>query len=411
MEFKDTKLSVPEIAKTLNVDAVVEGSVMREGNRIRVHAQLIRVASDEHFWSEEYDRNLSDVLSLESDVAQAIADKVEVTLTGQERSRLVAARPVAPEVYESYLKGELAHVDSKAELEESVADFEEAIRQDATFAPAYAGLADAYLVLGSVKVGGSPSETRPKAIRVARQALELDPNLAEAHVVLGNIYQEQGHWLEAEAEYKRALDLNPNDAIAHEGFSGWLMCQGRTDEALAWARRARELDPLGNYSDPSLGWILFMGHRYEESIRDTRSVLAVHSDSAGPYLTLGSALIGNGQSQEAIPVLEKAVLMTHRGPGPVGLLASAYARAGLRPEAIRLIDELKRRRETGYVPTAAFINAYLGLGDYDEAFVWFERAYQEQSNILQFLKVYPFFDPIRNDPRFQDLLRRVGLAQ
>ena len=410
MQLKDTKLSVPEIAKTLSVDAVVEGSVMREGNRIRVHAQLIRGATDVHFWSEEYDRELPDVLALESDVAQSITNKVQITVTGQERSRLVAARPVAPEVYESYLKGMYAYGDTKADVEKSIADFQEAIRKDATFAPAYLGLAEAYDGLGTVMVGGSPSETRPKVISAARKALELDPNLAEAHVLLASTYQKQWHWLDAEAEYKRALELNPNDATAHEGFAAWLMCQGRTDEALAWARRARELDPLGNF-DRTIAWILFMAHRYDDAIREARSVLAVHPDSAGSYLTLGFALMGNGQSQEAIPVLEKSVSMVNRSPGPVGLLASAYARAGHRAEAIRLIDELKRRRETGYVPTGAFINAYLGLADYDEAFVWFERAYQEQSNILQYLKVHPFFDPVRNDPRFVDLVRRVGLEQ
>src|SRR5438067_4162403 len=177
MHFKDTQLAVPEIARMLKVDAIVEGSVIREGNRIRVHAQLIRAATDEHFWSESYDRELRDVLSLESEVAQSIARKVEVTVTGKEQERLTAARPVSPEVYESYLKGRFAKSNNRAEIEESIAYFEEAIRKDRTFAPAYVGLADAYDSLGLVFIGVPPGEVRPKVIGAARKALELDPEL------------------------------------------------------------------------------------------------------------------------------------------------------------------------------------------------------------------------------------------
>ncbi|HZD31251.1 MAG TPA: winged helix-turn-helix domain-containing protein [Candidatus Angelobacter sp.] len=408
MQFKNTKLSVPEIAKTLNVDALVEGSVMRDGNRIRVHAQLIRAANDEHFWSEEYDRELPDVLALESDVAQSIADKVAVTVSGQERSRLVAARQVSPQAYDSYLKGSrLSWGNSKADVEQGIASLEEAIRQDPTFAPAYVGLAFAYDGLASIFLGAPPQEMRSKAISAARKALELDPELADAHTLLAGVYQEQWKWAEAESEYKRALDLNPNDAGAIRGFATWLLCQGRTEEAVTWSRRADEIDPLDDSG--YTGFILFGSRRYDDAIRESKMILAIHPESAMANWILGYELIGNGQSEDAIPVLEKTVLLTEHSPGVIGLLATAYAYAGHRTEALRLIDELKKRRETGYVPAAAFINAYLGLGDYDEAFVWFERAYQEQSNILQLLKVYPFFDPVRNDPRFVDLVRRVGL--
>ena len=247
MQFKDTRLLAPAIAKKLGVDALVEGSVIREGNRIRIHAQLIRASTDEHFWSETYDRELGDALTLESEVAQSIAQRVEVTVTGEERARLSAARPVSPEVYESYLQGLVAKGNSRAEVEKRIAYFDEAIRKDPTFAPAYVGLADAYGKLGTVFVGASPSETRPKVISAARKALELDPDLADAHVLLASMYTRQWKWAEAEAEYRRALDLNPNDAPAHEGFSDWLLCHGRMEEALAWARRARDLDPLGDF--------------------------------------------------------------------------------------------------------------------------------------------------------------------
>ena len=408
MQFKDTRLLAPEIAKKLGVDALVEGSVIREGNRIRVHAQLIRASTDEHFWSESYDRELGEALTLESEVAQSIAQKVEVTVTGEERARLVAARPVLPEAYESYLQGMFAKGNSRAEVEKRIAWFDEAIRKDPTFAQAYVGLADAYGNLGTVFVGAPPSETRPKVINAARKALELDPDLADAHVLLANMYMRQWKWAEAEAEYKRALDLNPNDAAAHDRFSDWLLCHGRMEEALAWARRARDLDPLGT-SGHTIAWTLLNAHRYDEAIREFRNVLAVRPDDRLPLWPLGWALICNQQAEEAIPVLEKAASVTDRSPGVISTLVWAYAHTGRRADALRLLGELKKRQQMGYVPAGAFVNAYLGLGDNDEAFAWFERAYEEQSNILIYIKVSPWFDPLRGDPRFQDLVRRVGL--
>jgi len=409
MQFKDTKLLAPEIAKKLGVDALVEGSVIREGNRIRVHAQLIRASTDEHFWSETYDRELGDPLTLESEVAQSIAQRVEVTVTGEERARLIAARPVSPEVYESYLKDLLAKGNSRAEVEKQIAYFDEAIRKDPTFAPAYVGLADAYWRLGTIFVGAPPSETRPKVISAARKALELDPELASAHVTLAVIYMRQWKWAEAEAEYRRALDLNPNDAAAYDGFSDWLLCQGRMEEGLAWARRARDLDPLG-ISGETIGWTLLNAHRYDEAIREFRNALAVRPDDVFPLWPLGWALIYNHQAEEAIRVWEKAAAVSDRSPAIIGTLVWAYAQTGRRADALRLLGELKERDRTGYVPPAAFVHAYLGLGDNDEAFAWLERAYKEQSSILIYLKVYPLFDPLRGDPRFKDIVRRVGLT-
>ena len=409
MRFKDTQLPMPEIGKTLGVDAIVEGSVMREGDRIRVRAQLIRAATDEHFWSETYDRDLRDVLTLQSDVAQAIAKKVEVTATGPEHARLAATRSVAPEVYESYLKGRFAKYDTKAEIEESIDHFTEAIKRDPTFAPAYVGLAYAHANLGRVFIGAPPETERDEVVIAARKALELDPELAEAHVLLADVYQKRWQWSDAEAEYKRALELKPNDAAANAGFARWLSCQGRAEEALMWARRGRELDPIAVWHGANIAWILFMARRYEEAIRELRSVLAVEPNDATALWDLGFVLIANGQPNEAIPVLEKAVSVSDRSPGSIELLAAAYARAGRGPEALRLVNELKQRQQTSYVPAGAFVIPYLGLGDYDRALAGFEQAYQEKSNIMQFLKVHPFFDPVRDDPRFKDLLHRVAL--
>ena len=410
MRFKNPQLSVPDIAKTLGVDAIVEGSVMREGNRIRVTAQLIRGATDEHFWSETYDRELRDALALQSELAQSIAKKVEVTVTGEEHQRLTATRSVAPEVYESYLKGRFAlnKSNSRAGIEESIGFFEDAIKTDPTFAHPYVGLAKAYSELGTVFIGDSPEQTRPKIVSAAQKALELDPDLSEAHVLLADVQREKWRWADAESGYRRALELNPNNADAHIGLAMWLLCQGRTDEAVASAERGQKLDPLAA-SGTTIGWILFQSRRYDDAARELRSVLAVRADDATALYFLGFVLTANNQPADAIPVMERAVSASNRSPGVIGVLIRAYALAGRRTDALRLLAELKTRSKAGYVPAGAFVNAYLGLGENDQAFASLEQAYKEQSNILQFLKVHPYFDPIRSDPRFADLVHRVGL--
>ena len=373
---------------------------------------MIRSATDEQFWSETYDRELQDVLSLESDIARAIAGKVEVTVSGKERERLTAARPVAPEVFENYLKG--LHALSAGEptkyaLTQGVGYFDEAIRRDPKFAPAYLGLADAYDGLGSNFIGGRPQEMLPQEMNAARRAIEIDPNLAEAHAVLGYVQQRQYRWAEAKAEYQRAFELNPNSAGVHNLFSQWFLSQGQTEEALAWERRARELDPI-MVSGTDVGWILFCARHYDEAKQEVRSVLALDPNDSNALWTLGYILVANHQPEEAIAVLEKALAHSEHSPGVIGVLINAYAQAGRRTEGLRLLAELKEKgKQTGFVPAGAFVNAYLGLRENDQAFAWLEQAYQEQSNVLQFLKVHPFFDPIRSDPRFTDLVRRVGL--
>ena len=411
MRFRNSQLSVPEIARILGVDAVVEGSVTRQGDRIRVTAQLIRGATDDHFWSETYDREMRDALALQSELAQSIAEKVEVTVTGEERQRLAAARPIAPEVYESFLKGRFAldQGNRTAEIEQSISDFQDALDKDPTFAPAYVGLAEAYTRMGTVFGGVSPAETRPKVMLFARKALALDPDLVEAHVALANVLQQEWQWADAETEYERALQLNPNGALAHAGYSLWLLCQGRTEEAVEEIQRGRELDPI-EVSGASVSWVLFQARRYDEAIREARSALAVQPEDAFTLLDLGFALTANNQPADAIPVLEKSISLSKGNPAAIGVLIRAYARAGRRRDALQLLTDLKRRKDAGYIPAAAFVNAYLGLDDNQQAFHWLEQAYKEKSNILQFLKTHPYFDPIRGDPRFTDLVRRVGLG-
>jgi TolB-like protein/Flp pilus assembly protein TadD len=409
MSFKDTKLSVPEIAKTLRVDAIVEGSVIREGSRIRVHAQLIRGATDEHFWSETYDRELRDALALESEVAQSIARKVEVTVTGQEHETLAAIRSVSPEVYESYLKGRFAlSKNNRVGIDESIGYFDEAIKRDPTFAPAYVGLANAYSELSKPFIGIPPEEVRPKIMSAAQRALELDSESVEAHILLADIELIQWKWASAEAEYRRALELNPSSAVAHVGLAHWLLSQGRAEEAVTWAKHGRELDPLAVPGN-DIAWILIQARRYDEAKHELRSVLAASPDDVFALWFLGFVLIADHQPQEAIPPLEKAVSISNRSSGIIGVLVSAYAQAGRRTDALRLLGELKSRQRANYVPAAAFVNAYLGLSDHDQAFVWLDQGYIEHSHMLPLLKVHPCFDALRDDPRFKELLRRIGL--
>ncbi|HEX6822554.1 MAG TPA: winged helix-turn-helix domain-containing protein [Candidatus Sulfotelmatobacter sp.] len=411
MRFKNSELSVPEIAKALQVDAVVEGSVIREGNRIRVTAQLIRGTTDEHFWSETYDREVPDVLALQSDVAQAIARKVEVTVNGKEQQRLTASHAVVPEAYESYLKGSfsLSNSNTRAGVEKSIDYFEDAIRKDPAFAQAYLGLAEAHLQLSSIVTGGLPPQVeRPKMESAARKALELDPNLDEAHVLLADVAQKQWRWTEAESEYRWALELSPNNSDAYAGLGGWLVCQGRLDEAVASVQHARELDSVGS-ATWELGWVLFQSRRYDEAVRELRATLTVRQDDASLLWMLGFVLAIKGQPSDAIPILEKAADLSGGSSGKLDVLTFAYARAGQREHALRLLAELKRREQVDYVPAASFVIAYIGLSDYEPAFAWLEQAYQEHSAIMQFLKVHPLFDPIRNDPRFVHLVSRVGL--
>ncbi len=407
MQFKGTRSSVPEIARKLNVLAVVEGSVIRSGDRIRITAQLIQGETDVHLWSGTFDRELRDVLVLQSDVAQGIARQIEIAL-GSQNSGPVAARVVAPAVYENYLKGRFElHKHTQAGLEEALRQFQAALDADPKFAPAYAGLAATHSELGTVFYGVSPAEARPKVLAAARKALELDPELVEAHVLLAESLAGDWRWAESEAEHKRAIELSPSDAGAHVSFAHWFLCQGRTQEALSWARRAQELDPLALHGI-EIGWTLFQSHRYDEAIRELRTVLTIEPESPSALWFLGFALIGAKQFDEAVQVLEKAASASNRSSAVLGVLVHAYASDGRRPEALRVLEELHRRRKAGYVPPAAFLNAYLGLGDTEEAFTWLERAAEERSNILQFLKVHPFFDPLRGDPRFAVYLRRAN---
>ena len=410
MRFKGTRKPLPAIGKELNVDALIEGSVLRSGDKIRISVQLISADTDEHLWSGTYDRELQDVLKLQNEVTYGIARHIEVALTGSHPGLPSASRSVAPEVYESYLKGRFAlHKATLPGLQDAVRYFQAAVDADPTFAPAYAGLASAYSDLGLVFFGKPPGDSRPKVLAAARKALELDPELSEARAELADALQKDWHWAEAETEYRRAIELSPNDAAAHGGLAQWLLCQGRTEEALASARRAQELDPQ-EFEGRQVGAILFYSHRFDEAIRELRTTLTIDPNDPLAAWYFGFALNGAKQYDEAITALERAASLSDRSSAVLGVLVHAYGEAGRRAEALQVLDELYRRRKQGYVPPAAFLNAYLGLGDKEQAFVWMERAAEERSNIMQFLKVHPFFDPLRSDPRFAGYLRRANLS-
>jgi pentatricopeptide repeat protein len=407
-QFKDSKQSAPEIAKTLGVDALVEGSVIREGNRVRVHAQLIRGTTDEHMWAASYDREMRDALPLEGELAQTIAEKIRITTTGDEHTRLTRAPVVDPEVYENYLKGRYSGAKSRAELEQSIRYFEDSIRKDPTFAPAYVGMAEAYETLGTIFIGERPEITRPKVMWASQKALELDPSLIEAHTLLARVYQETWRWADAENENRRALDLNPNDGNAHLGMAKWLLSHGRIEEALQESERAHQLDPFG-VSGIMGGWILYQGRRYDEALRQLRSVPPEHPDYANAQFFLGFVLLAKGQRDEAVSVLEHTLELTRGGIGVRAMLIHAYVQSGQREKALRMVNELKQQRRTGYVPAGAFVNIYAGMKDREQTLFWLEKAAEEHSNILQFIKTHPHFDFIRDDPRFQELVQRVGL--
>jgi TolB-like protein/DNA-binding winged helix-turn-helix (wHTH) protein/Flp pilus assembly protein TadD len=412
MQFKQAQRPVREIAKELNVDAVIEGAVLRSEDRVRITVRLVRAGMDENVWSSVYDRDAGDVLSLQAELAQAIARQIEVRVSGQDDSFVHSARRVSPQVYDSYLRGRF-HLNKggRAAVEESARHFRQAIAGDRAFAPAWSGLATAYTNFGSATNAISPvAESLPKADSAASKALELDPELAEAHGVLGIIRWQQWRRAEAEKEYRRAIELDPNDALSLERLGSLLVYLGRAEEGLALAKRARELDPLPLDRTVRLGWLLFHARQYDEAIRDLRTVLSVDQDRVAALWFLGFVLIEKEQAEEAIGVLERVALLSGRNPAHLGVLARAYARGGRRHEATKILDELFRMRRVRYVPSAVFVHAYIGLGDYDKAFLWLDRACREHSNIVQFLRTHPIYDPLRPDPRFANLLRRTGLA-
>jgi eukaryotic-like serine/threonine-protein kinase len=407
MRFKDSKKSLPEVAEELGVQAVVEGSVLRAGDRVRITARLIQASTDEQLWAESYEGDARDVLTLQQNVAKSIADEVKVKLTPQEQTRLSNPRPVSPAAYEAYLRGNYLNKGNAAQQRMAKAYFEEAIRIDPNYAPAYAGLADYYWSALDLR----PRDAMPKAKENALKADELDPHLAQAHYELAAVhFYGDWDWKGAEAEFRRALELNPSDAESHRVYSVFLAALGRPEEALAESRKAQESDPLSLSTQLTAGFVLFFAREYEKSIEQCRRALELDPNSAGAYDCLGSSYLAEGLHSEAVAAFEKASNFSDNDPERLAGLGRAYAMAGRKSDARRVLDQLRQISRQAYMPPYLLATIYGALGENDEAFAWLQKAFNERDVYLAWLKVDGAVDPLRNDPRFQELLGRVGFT-
>jgi len=411
MHYKGTNKSLPEIAKELNVDAVVEGTVQRSGERVHVRAQLIHAASDSHLWAADYDRDSRDILDLQSEVARAIASEVSIKITPAEQRLLVPKRTIARAAIDNYLQGRYFwNRRTEEDMRKAIGYFEAAISADANYAQAYAGLADSYNQLGTVMIGVMPpSEARRTGEIAARKGLEIDNEVAEAHAALAYENFFNWNWASAEEEFKRSIQLNPNYASAHSHFALYLVARERVDEAVAETNRAQELDPLSLSISASRGFLLMNARRYEEAIEQERRVIAIDPNHYQAHWFLALTYLANRQIDQAIATSEKAVAISNRAPAALGVLGMAYGAAGRKGEANQILNELLQLEKQRYVSPIALVYVYLGLGNKDQTFAWLEKAHQERSNGIAFFKVSPTVDLLRSDPRFADLLKRIGL--
>lgn len=412
MHYKGKTKPLPEIASELKVDGVVEGTVQRSGDRVLVRAQLIHAPSDTHLWVQTYERDVKDVLVMQNEIAQAIAREVQAKTSSSDPRSATAQRPVRPKAFDEYLQGRYLFWNKRTEenLQKSIEHFQNAIKEDPGYALPYAGLADCYSALGTVQVASLPPlEARRRAEEAARQALALDNGLAEAHTALGYVDLFNWKWEAADQSFKRALELNPNWANAHNLYASSLMMKGLIDEAIASSTRARELDPFSLSISVQRGFLLENARRYDEAIEQLRSVIAMDPNHYQAYWTLGHTYAASGRFAEAIAASEKAVALSDRVPGALGILGLVYGLAGRKDDATKVLNELLALNKQRYVTPAAFVNVYIGLGDKEQAFFWLEKAYEERSNYVAYLNVFPIADPLRSDPRFTKLVQRVGL--
>ena len=412
--YKDTPKSTEEIGSELGVDYILEGSVRREGDRVRISAQLILVSDQTQLWGQTYDRDLRDILALQSDVAQAIAGQIQLALTPEELARLAGARPVNPDAYEAYLQG-LSYWNRRTPegLQKSADYFNEAIQKDPRYALAYAGLADAYVLLGSTPNDAlMPRDAMPKAKAAAEKALEVDPSLAEAHASLGQVLQSYDwDWVGAEREYKRALEINPGYATARHWYSLLLQTQGHHQEALEQIQQAQELDPRSLVIRSTLAQAYYFARQYDRVVDLCQSTLQIDPNFLLVRYHLGRAYVEQRRLAEAITELEKANALSGGHPAMLMALGNAYGVSGRKAEALQTLYDLNGLAKKRYVPAMYFAAVYTGLGDKNQAFLWLNKAYQERTDYLIYLNVEPMADPLRSDARFQDLVRRIGLPQ
>jgi TolB-like protein/DNA-binding winged helix-turn-helix (wHTH) protein/Flp pilus assembly protein TadD len=410
MVYKGARKPLPQIARELHVDAIVEGTVLRAGDQVRITAQLIDASTDKHLWSQSYEGDLRDTLALQDRVARAIAKEIQVNLTPQEQAALKSARVVNPQAYESYLKGRYFWNKRTADgLRVALAYFNQAIEEDPNYAQAYSGLADTYALLGDWQYAVmTPKEAFPKAKAAALKAVELDSALGEAHNSLAFVLDGFDWDLDSGGkEFRRAIELNPGYATAHHWYAWHLALLGQYDEAIAEMKKAESLDPLSLIINADLAELFVLAHSYDESVRQSLKTIEMDPNFAMAHSQLAQAYLQEHKYQEAVVELQKAVHLSGESPTCIANLARAYALSGQRTEAVKLLTELKTRSTPGYSHASEIAVIYVSLGDTDEAMNWLERGYAERFNPGVLLR--PGFDPLRSDPRFQNLAHRVGL--
>ena len=404
LQFKKTRKPMAEIGQLLGVEYLVEGTILRAGDRVRITAQLIAVPKERHVWAESYQRT-GDILALQSEIAREIAGQVNVRLTPQEQARLIP-RPVSPEAHDLYLKGRFSwHTRDPDRLRQSVEYFNQAIGKEPRYALAYAGLADSYSVLMGRSNGSSRQDLEARSCEAARKAIELDDSLGEAHASLGAC-ADAWDWQNQEREFRRALELSPGYPTAHSWYGQLLTNTGRAEQGLTETRRFAELDPASVSANGALGWALYMARQYDQAIRQLQQTIEAFPEHTQSYSNLGMAYSAKGMHREAIDVLERAVKLAGGAPPVAALLAHAQARAGDRKPAERLLDEFKKHQ--GVTPIAMAL-VYMDLGDRDHAFEWFGKGVEQRSMYIRELKTEPMFDSLHADPRFTTLLKKMNL--
>lgn len=411
MTYKGTHKPLPQIAAELNVDAVVEGTVMRVGNQVRITSELVQVSTDRHLWADTYESPIGDVLALQNRVSSAIVDEIRINLTKEDKERLAQKPSVSPEAYEEYLKGRYYWNKRSADgFEKAIGYFENATHRDPQYALAYAGLADCYGIIGATIYGSVPaSEAAPKAKAAAIRALEIDPTLAEAETSLATAkFNYDWDWAGAAEGFKKGMQLDPSYATAYQRYSLYLSAMGRFEDSFEQIKKARELEPLSISINASFGWRLYLAREYDRSIAQLQDTLEMDSNYEWAHLTLGLAYEQKGQYNLALQELQRAMELSHSSPLTISALAHAYALSGDHAEAIKLLAQLQARSKKQYVSPYYVAVVYLGLGKNDVAMDWLEKAYTDRSNGLVFLKVEPELDPLRTNPRFAALQARLN---
>lgn len=415
MRYKNTQKSIPEIGRELGVDALLEGSVQREGDRIRINVRLIAATADQHLWAEAYDRDLRDVLILQNEVARTVANEIHVKLTPDERTRLSSRHAVDPDAYRLYIKGRYFWLKrNEQSFKHAIACFQQAIERDPGYAAPYSGLADCYSSLGfSFDVGSRrPSEVQPKAKSAALKAIALDDSLAEAHNSLAYVkLNYEWDWTGAEAEFKRSLELNPGYAHAHHWYAHLLLSGGRIKEALAESDRALELDPLSPTMNLHLGWHYLYSREYDKAIEQFAKTLELDGNYGLAYWYRGLAYEQRGMYREALRDLGKAKSLLAENLAVYADMGRVQNLAGHPGETEKAIEKLQQKSKKYFVNPYQLALTHIGLGHNEQAFEWLDKAFHERSDMLVYLKADFRLDPIRNDSRFRHLRRKVGIPE